>query len=106
MSENHSLPFSLANDFQVERILGYDAKQKLIVLLGNVNSVRTIVLMEKTQFPIDSHEIIQDWMSLVGEPSGLGLQQVIGNDKYYMLNLPVRASDDFNLIKSTMYVFG
>lgn len=103
--QNHSprtLPFSIADDFRLERLLGYNAQQKIISLLGHVNGVRTIVVMEKTQFAVDSEEDVKKWLALIKQPNGQGLQQVIVNDKYYMLNLPAMEDDHFNLLNTSM----
>ncbi|KAG2385465.1 hypothetical protein C9374_003280 [Naegleria lovaniensis] len=100
---NHAtLPFSIADDFKLERLLGYNAQQKVISLLGNVNGVRTILVMEKTQFAIDSEEAIKKWLARIKQPNGQDLQQVIVNDKYYMLNLPVQENDHFNLLNTSI----
>jgi len=105
MQTNHQvalLPFSIANDFKFQKLLSYNSLQKLIVLLGEIKGETAIIVMEKTQFPTESNQVIENWMSLIENPNGLNLQQVVINDKYHMANLSVAHSDQFNLIKTSM----
>ena len=96
------LPFSLSQDFRFKTLLGYDAQQKTISLLGEVHGQDCIIISEKTHFPTDSDEAISNWISLLQQPNNIALQQVIVNTKSYMFSTPVDASSHFNLLKMSV----